>query len=414
MKTNYIIRKWLWLIVLWLSFVWISFASYNLKITEVFYDGSDEWIEIFNLWDSSFSGSLILSWAKTANINLNNILISSSWFILVWDEWQNILDKTYFYSWYSLSISDTKEISIDLLEHWQLLDNFSVSSNLVLQYNNYNTSFEKILSWFSLLLTAVNLDRVYNFSSPWQANPWKIYSYSWTIPDNWDVDGSNILSWDILTWDSFTGNGFTWSLSWDWIVHTWNVIYDTVYSYLNCKISKSHWSYSWDKYFTDFSVNSIDSLFCDYPYAQSWFLNSIIVWTWCNVSLDLGSWENLIDFHIYSWWQLLCSNSYVLNNTFFTREIILTWGICNGENISSLIITEVNPIDSQLPEYLELQSLWNYSWDIEIIWLWRWSISKKFSLNLASGQYLIITDTMSGFLYTWDIMLISGISISDN
>lgn len=415
MKTNYIIRKWIWLIVTLLSFVWLSFATYNLKITEVFYDWSDEWIEIFNLWDQLYSWNLVISWAKSSNILINNIHIPYSWFVLVGDDWQNILDKNSFYSWYSLSISDTKEINIELIQSGQVLDNFYVSSSLVNQYNNYNTSFEKILSGDILILTSVVLDRTYNFSSPWLANPGKIYNYTWTIVYTWITQDIDSSTWSNSTWDNLTWSFSTWNNLWLQNTGEETIVYDTVYSYLNCKITKSQSYNSWNTLIWFFDINSIDPSFCAYPYIQKWYLNSSNIWTWCNISTNILTWENILDFQLYSGWQLLCSNTYMLYNEIYKEEVYLTGLSCLSQYENwKLIITEINPIDSIYPEYVEIKSIWIYSWQISFYGLWKWTAAKNIDINLSSWQYVIISDSYSGFLYTWDVLIINWISISDN
>ena len=57
-------------------------------------------------------------------------------------------------------------------------------------------------------------------------------------------------------------------------------------------------------------------------------------------------------------------------------------------------IIEINPNDDILPQYIQIKSKnWAYKWEIKIKWLGRWSASRKFDINVWSGQKLTITDT---------------------
>ena len=50
-------------------------VNYRLILSEVYYDGTDEWIEITNIGDGEFSGKITLSGAKASVVNVTNVLI---------------------------------------------------------------------------------------------------------------------------------------------------------------------------------------------------------------------------------------------------------------------------------------------------------------------------------------------------
>ena len=68
MKKN--IRLRLALSLIGLSCV-LSICAANIEITEVFYDGNDEWIELTNTSNEIFSGEVVLSGAKSSSITLH-------------------------------------------------------------------------------------------------------------------------------------------------------------------------------------------------------------------------------------------------------------------------------------------------------------------------------------------------------
>ncbi|HBB03837.1 TPA: hypothetical protein DCZ39_02965, partial [Patescibacteria group bacterium] len=55
----------------------ISESIPHLILSEVYYDGTDEWIEITNIGNGNFQGNFILSGAKSTPVFLINISILS-------------------------------------------------------------------------------------------------------------------------------------------------------------------------------------------------------------------------------------------------------------------------------------------------------------------------------------------------
>jgi|GEM_PF-5581488 len=50
--------------------VWSAVFSQSVRFTEVWIDGTDEYIEVSNLSDQSFSGPLVISGAKSSLLDL--------------------------------------------------------------------------------------------------------------------------------------------------------------------------------------------------------------------------------------------------------------------------------------------------------------------------------------------------------
>jgi hypothetical protein len=87
-----------------------------LIISEVYFAGTDEWIEIYNNSVSSFSGNLTISGAKSTNVNLNNILIPGNDFVLFGDNLSDVIDLSKVVkTGLALNISDTQDLNVKLI-----------------------------------------------------------------------------------------------------------------------------------------------------------------------------------------------------------------------------------------------------------------------------------------------------------
>jgi endonuclease YncB( thermonuclease family) len=197
----------------------------NLSITEVFRDWTDERIEITNFWSQSFSWTLLISWAKSSIITVPNIIISPNQSLILWDNCSMISNFSYVWSaGLSMSISDTNQIDISIFYSWQRLDSFVVDQNTVNNYNNTDTSFEKISVNSSLLITWTSIDRIYNINSWYVANPgivqtliisWSDYTWNWTWNSNLPQLSITEVFFDWTDeWIEITNFG-TWIFTWD-------------------------------------------------------------------------------------------------------------------------------------------------------------------------------------------------------
>lgn len=140
----------------------------HLIFSEVYYDGTDEWIEITNRGEGGFYGDIVLSWAKSTPISLSNISLfplESKIFgdTLAQISWISFVGKTGL----GLSIVDTAQISLQMMISGQIEDSFFVDQYRVNKYNDKKTSFEKIGN----ISTWVQPDRVTNAQSGYIINP---------------------------------------------------------------------------------------------------------------------------------------------------------------------------------------------------------------------------------------------------
>lgn len=159
--------------VLCCFYLWWCFG---LKITEVFYDGTDEYLELYNETEVEFSWNILFKWIKTTDSIINNVRILPGKSLLIWDEMTNVLDKSGSILWASVSFTDTKSIDIKAYSGTVLMDDFVVSESLIKEFDNKKTSFEKLNYSWSWILTAVNNERIYNVGWGLIANPWKIFT----------------------------------------------------------------------------------------------------------------------------------------------------------------------------------------------------------------------------------------------
>ena len=181
----------------------------NLKITEVYRLWSSEWIEITNLSDEEFNGTLTFLGANNrwntlySDVDIQwyqSIIVSSA------DDIWMIAWETYPVYPKNISITDWKGIYIELQYLWNIIDSFEVDEFTVNQNKNRTPrpSFQKVYNdWREVQITTD--EDVYNIT--WfVANPWKVIIKSWNPrigdwPSNWE----NPWSWD---------TEWTWNISW--------------------------------------------------------------------------------------------------------------------------------------------------------------------------------------------------------
>ncbi len=168
---------------------WWLFSP-SLVITEVSFDGTDEWIEITNFSDTNFSGNLLISWVKATPLFFSGFFLASGNSIVLWDSLSMIVDKSVIYaSWLWFNISDSQAITISLRSWQDLIDNFFVSSTSVWDLNNKEISFERLPATLSQIVPTSS-GRVANVYSPRIANPgFSQLIQSWW--QSWQVSSSN-------------------------------------------------------------------------------------------------------------------------------------------------------------------------------------------------------------------------------
>ena len=181
-----------------------SLFAQSLKITEVFVDGTDEWLEITNTWPSDFIWPLSIDGVKSSTLTIPSRTIPSLQSLIIGDNLSMVTNlgslTTLTAQW--LSMIDTNAIAITLSSNSTVLDSFSITQSQVQSYDNTKTSFMSLYtigsqSWSPLAsLTTYNA----NNSGWFTINPWQAYT-----DQGWLVNPIAITTGSISTW-STTGN----------------------------------------------------------------------------------------------------------------------------------------------------------------------------------------------------------------
>ena len=157
----------------------ISDPISHLILSEVYYDGTDEWIEITNIGEGNFQGNLTLVWAKSTSVILTNITLLSGESKLFGDGIGQVSGTQYIgKTGLALNLTDTAPMNIQLIVSGQIVDSFLVDEYRVNAYNDKKTSFEKV----GLIPTRVQSDRVAYAQSGYTINP-GVYFTTGTVVD---------------------------------------------------------------------------------------------------------------------------------------------------------------------------------------------------------------------------------------
>lgn len=144
----------------------------SLLISEIFFDGSDERLELTNMGSADFSGAIQLT-GIWINVSLS-VAINSWWSVVIGRTGRTfsyILDTSVIAYFASMGFTDTKMISVNLLRSGQFLDSFFADTGIVTHYNDKLTSLEKVWLGWTHIVTWTTLDRQLNVSSAYLANP---------------------------------------------------------------------------------------------------------------------------------------------------------------------------------------------------------------------------------------------------
>ena len=173
----------------------------ELIISEVYYDGKDEWIEIFNIWNGDFLWDIELSWAiyysNRTSQTYSNIQIPANDFVIIANSGAmfdfpgdvNVILNEWSYK--KFSIADTKEIQISLVVSWEEVDWFYAHEYRVKKRDNWEVSLHKILTSNGAIVTRAYSNNKANLAEPVDedserfANPWVLYTSADEIVDYW-------------------------------------------------------------------------------------------------------------------------------------------------------------------------------------------------------------------------------------
>lgn len=182
---------------------WIEPAFPHLLISEVFYDWTDEWLELTNLWETSFSGKIQLSGSVNISTSISIhpqqsiLLLKPSWNYARIDLAVPRITTTTF------SLTDTKAINLTLLTSGQILDEFLVETGRVTKLDNKKTSFQKLQLSGARIITWTTIP--INVSEGYIANPWIILQEPPQNPPETSTGSSIDNTWQALSGQIVTG-----------------------------------------------------------------------------------------------------------------------------------------------------------------------------------------------------------------
>ena len=180
----------------------------DLIISEVYIDGTDEWIEITNRGDSSFVGTVTISGAKSSVLTYTSLTIAPWASLVIGDQCSMLIDPVLCLQNQWLSLWDTKELKLLLIQTrdtWESEEQlFPFPGELVVSVNDKRTS-----------LSCMYPECVSHFPTPsFQsaqviegviANPWIVYENNEPPQYTWEDVQLNpplysfVNSWTILT-----------------------------------------------------------------------------------------------------------------------------------------------------------------------------------------------------------------------
>ena len=349
----------------------------NLVISEVYRLWSTEWIEITNLSQSEFDGTLTFLGANNKwNVLYTDVKIQ--WYesiILssVDDVWMMNWDINTFYP-NKITLTDWNEISIELQYSWDIIDSFEVAENIVSKQATYyknrkpRPSFQKFFNdWREIQITSET--DLYNIS--WFiANPWKIVVQSW-----------NPREWVWPSYDSWNGDDswntdepWSWDNPWEWESNIpWS------------------WGNSWNENLTwwssDFNLIISEVYYDD---EDEW-IEIYNIWTW--------------DFY----WNLILSwNIYWKNQTSFTYQniqipandfIIFADSDEMFQNIKVQLNGQIYP-EFSIPDDQEIQISLIFSWEkIDLFYAHKYRVDKRNGFGVSFHK---IVD-LNGAIVTWSL-----------
>ena len=263
----------------------------NLIISEVFFGGSNERIEIYNAWED-FEWQITISWASTSPKNFN-ISIASKGVVILRDNNANmILDENNVINTNaSFTINDSNPLNISILFSWENLDVFSKS----LAWVSSKTSLHRIITSMEILPTTSGYSR--NVSDNYLANPWYVFLQE-IEPENPDEPENPELTWNTVETPNLkiTEVYFDWDDNWFEITNLWNS------------------DFSWDltlNWNLNFTISTQIPVWVSKVFAN----NLAMFQTWKNIEIisdDISFANEEINLNLIRSWELL--------DTFFVHE----------------------------------------------------------------------------------------------
>lgn len=368
-----------------LSFLTLK-VSANLIISEVYFAGTDEWIELYNPIDADFSGNITISWAKSSNLILNNIRVPKNDFILLGDNLSDLIDRSkIIWTWLGLSISDTLNLSIKLIYSWSIIDEISADATTIWILKSKPSSLQKINSWW-IYLTTSESDYMFNITGWKFANPWAIY----TIPT---------LPW---TWSETTGTNSTWFID-TWVVITWTILTGTNNtgfsltgdcSTLNDSIRVTE-IFAWNEKFSPYI-----ELYAEQNFSWKIFFSGSLLTQGFTIDINIDRWQNTIVTATANWW--LSTSTKIVNislslalysgSLFLSRQ---NWQLLDNLEMKGLQTWEsiYFSYQSGCVNHLEKADFFSPGFDENLFYYFSWNIQTR--EKIVEIEKIIYVETWS-------------------
>ncbi len=381
----------------WTNNSWqLSSGAGLLKITEVYFEWVQEWIEISNLWDADWTGSFSLIGANNGTLILSGFTIPALSSVVLADNDIHILDKSVvLVSGLTMILNDLWAIDISLLVWWLPIDRFNVDSSLVTPYVNATNSFERVRYGWQLVITVATGSRAFNIQSGIIANPGKIFSVVDPVIVLDDDDGlDNGLgsgSWTILTGSVFSWSciNTAWFLSIVEVHHADSALPDYVEIVVSTTLSGMRMSW--------------------WSWTDEWL--SLILWSGQRYVIAASSaWfpipENVI---IIPWFTLSISGGFVVlsRDTQIFDSVVYGWvggwslGLTSSDGCLRQFVSSQIPspgFDERILAYTQIQTVQVVTTNTVYVWWWGWWSCPTIT-PINTGQ--ICSDFISWSLVSW-------------
>lgn len=376
--------KWLNILFFLVSLALCYVCASGIYITEVYYDGSDEWIELYNNTSISWSWQISLEWTKSTTLSYDNVVLEPYQTVLIVDKEEQFVEKDTLSflskdTW--LSLYDTRVLEVILYYSWSNTwsDTFFVWQEDIVLYNNTNTSFHKVCTQYVCEQAIPTRED----EAVW-IHAWLLWSPGVVITPEIFSDGGESLP-TYHSWDS-----------WDYIVSTWFLGSGTLYSWSFDQYHEIPWTWFWlVSSWADTHILSWD-VFSGNSWERVWEV-SMFSWSTTEEVHDQSNEDNISEESIVS--------SIDAQGTIDTLE--------QGYTPSKISIREIHAYDFQdIPEYIELLAREDVSETLSIAWLWQWSAVKEVYIDAHAWQRIIVSDGSSPY-FSSSYIHIPSISLTD-
>lgn len=156
----------------------------ELKISEVYIQWHQEWLEIYNTSNQQFEWTISLSWVKASLVTMPNITILPHEVVIVGDSLAIIPDTSNVVaSWLSLFLGDSVDALIHLLDgSGHIQDTVYIDQETVSTMSANKASRQRIFT--TPIQEAITTESyIHNIQSPHRANPWIVYAEEQDVID---------------------------------------------------------------------------------------------------------------------------------------------------------------------------------------------------------------------------------------